>query len=100
MGWPAQVQHLDVNCIVAKLRTFTKKVPGPLQSPDVVALAESRAIELSRLQAWRQQGCPSSLNRVYEQARRLGLVQFHEPELDVQLLHQWPSIRKKLCKQS
>eukprot|EP00971_Amphidinium_carterae_P132628 2626588-Amphidinium_carterae.2 len=94
MGRPAQVQHLDVSSTVAKLRTFMKKVPRGLQSRDVVALVESLAIEPSGLQSWRQQGCLSSLIGVYEQARRLGLVQFNEPELDVQLLHQWPTIQK------
>eukprot|EP00971_Amphidinium_carterae_P300034 5960881-Amphidinium_carterae.1 len=73
LGWPAQVQHIDLNSTVAKIRTLLKKLPRVLQCRDVVAVSDARASRPSQLWGWRQQGCLTSLTTVCTLAQRLGL---------------------------
>eukprot|EP00971_Amphidinium_carterae_P187280 3717167-Amphidinium_carterae.1 len=96
LGWPAQVQHLDISSAVAKLRVFLKKVPRVLQGRDIVAMAGGRATHASQVASWQRQGCLSSLSAVSVFAMELGLIRVRESELDAQLVCAWPAVRATL----
>eukprot|EP00971_Amphidinium_carterae_P171692 3404163-Amphidinium_carterae.2 len=97
LGWPSQLQHIDINSTVAKLRTFLRKAPQVFSGRDVVALADARSTEPSPLKSWRAQGCLTSLVGVSALSLQLGLVRTGQDELDTQLLFRWPAIRTKLA---